>query len=181
MIAAPYPPDTLAKGWRFEIDMEKVERSDTWLRAKTGAMRGALLLLWSRAWQQTPCGTLPDDDAPVHRVVPASEAPPLAWFMDLDTSMLLPSAASHAAEPENPDTPPKGAQAAQAPVKPSGRASTTPKDGAGPQGFRCALWSNGILEVRRETVGGAAELVLFSADEVRHLVRYLERMAESGA
>ena len=84
-------------------------------------------------------------------------------------------------EPEDPVTPPKGAQAAQAPVKPSGRASTTPKDGAGPQGFRCALWSNGILEVRRETVGGAAELVLFSADEVRHLVRYLERMAESGA
>ena len=50
-------------------------------------------------------------------------------------------------------------------------------------GYRAA--PNGILEVRRETVGGAAELVLFSADEVRylvrHLVRYLERMAESGA
>lgn len=59
---APYPAETRAKGWRFEVDMETVKQSDTWLRAKTGAMRGALLLLWSESWQQTPCGTLPDDD-----------------------------------------------------------------------------------------------------------------------
>ena len=125
----------------------------------------------------------PDDDPPIHRLVPASEAPPLARSMDFGTSMLLPwkPAASQVAEPEDPVTPPKGAQAAQAPVKPSGRASTTPKDGAGPQGFRCALWSNGILEIHRETVGGAADFILLAADEVRHLVRYLERMAESGA
>lgn len=58
----PYPAETRAKGWRFEIDMEKVKASDTWLRAKTGEVRGALLLLWSEAWQQTPCGTLPNDD-----------------------------------------------------------------------------------------------------------------------
>lgn len=58
----PYPADTRAKGWRFEIDTEAVKASDTWLRARTGAIRGALLLLWSEAWQQTPCGSLPDDD-----------------------------------------------------------------------------------------------------------------------
>lgn len=58
----PYPADTRAKGWRFEIDLEKAKASDTWLRAKTGAMRGALLLLWAEAWQQSPCGTLPNDD-----------------------------------------------------------------------------------------------------------------------
>ena len=62
MKPAPYPADTRAKGWRFEIDMEKIKASDTWLRAKTGEVRGALLLLWSEAWQQTPCGTLPNDD-----------------------------------------------------------------------------------------------------------------------
>ena len=58
----PYPADTRAKGWRYELDMERVKQSDTWLRARSGAVRGALLLLWSEAWQQTPCGTLPDDD-----------------------------------------------------------------------------------------------------------------------
>lgn len=59
---APYPGDTRSKGWRFEVDMETVKASDTWLKAKTGAVRGALLLLWSEAWQQSPCGTLPNDD-----------------------------------------------------------------------------------------------------------------------
>jgi hypothetical protein len=59
---APYPADTRAKGWRFEVDMEKVKQSDTWLRAKTGEVRGALLLLWGESWQQTPCGSLPADE-----------------------------------------------------------------------------------------------------------------------
>lgn len=59
---APYPPETRAKGWRFEVNMEQVEQSDTWLRARNGITRGALLLLWHKAWMQTPCGTLPNDD-----------------------------------------------------------------------------------------------------------------------
>ena len=58
----PYPADTRAKGWRFEIDTEAIKESDTWLKAKTGALKGALLLLWMQSWQQKPCGTLPDDD-----------------------------------------------------------------------------------------------------------------------
>jgi hypothetical protein len=58
----PYPADTLAKGWRFELAMEQFKRSDTWKLAKTGAIRGALMLLWAEAWQESPCGTLPNDD-----------------------------------------------------------------------------------------------------------------------
>lgn len=61
-LTPPYPADTLAKGWRFELDMEKFKRSDTWKLAKSGAVRGALLLLWAEAWQESPCGTLPNDD-----------------------------------------------------------------------------------------------------------------------
>ena len=58
----PYPANTRARGWRFELDMEKVKASDTWLRARTGEVRGALLMLWAESWMQTPCGSLPDDD-----------------------------------------------------------------------------------------------------------------------
>lgn len=48
--------------------------------------------------------------------------------------------------------------------------------------FRCALWSNGVLQIDRTTVGGAAEHVLLSADETRELVRYLDRLrVEEGA
>ncbi|MEI1276614.1 hypothetical protein V8G45_27290 [Klebsiella pneumoniae] len=61
MAAIPYPPDTRAKGWRFELDLERIERSDTW--ALTPAdLRPWLLMLWSTAWQQEPCGSLPDND-----------------------------------------------------------------------------------------------------------------------
>lgn len=41
--------------------METFKRSDTWKKARTGALRGALLLLWAESWQEKPCGTLPDD------------------------------------------------------------------------------------------------------------------------
>ncbi|WP_395652543.1 hypothetical protein [Brevundimonas sp.] len=42
--------------------MEKVKKSDTWLRARTGFVRASLLLLWAESWEQTPCGSLPNDD-----------------------------------------------------------------------------------------------------------------------
>jgi hypothetical protein len=58
----PYGADSRAKGWRFEIDYEKLEQSDTWALARTHSLRGALLLLWVTAWRQEPCGTLPADD-----------------------------------------------------------------------------------------------------------------------
>ena len=60
-VSAPYPADTRAKGWRFELDYEQIEQSDTWGAAKPDA-RPWLLLLWVTAWKQVPCGSLPADD-----------------------------------------------------------------------------------------------------------------------
>lgn len=60
-IAAPYPKDTKAKGWRFELDYERIEQSDTWALA-TPDMRPWLLMLWLTAWRQVPCGSLPAAD-----------------------------------------------------------------------------------------------------------------------
>ncbi|TDV39550.1 uncharacterized protein DUF1376 [Paraburkholderia caballeronis] len=61
MTAIPYPPDTRAKGWRFELDYERIRQSDTWALAAS-EIRPWLLMLWMTAWEQTPCGSLPDDD-----------------------------------------------------------------------------------------------------------------------
>ena len=58
---APYPSTTRAKGWRFELDMERARQSDTWVLA-TPEARPWLLMLWTTAWEQTPCGSLPNDD-----------------------------------------------------------------------------------------------------------------------
>lgn len=59
---APYPTDTRAKGWRFELDLEQIDQSDTWALTPPD-LRPWLLMLWASAWRQTPCGSLPDDDA----------------------------------------------------------------------------------------------------------------------
>ncbi|SSW67276.1 hypothetical protein AVE30378_02540 [Achromobacter veterisilvae] len=58
---APYPADTRAKGWRFELDHERIRQSDTWALAAP-EIRPWLLMLWMTAWEQTPCGSLPQDD-----------------------------------------------------------------------------------------------------------------------
>lgn len=61
MAEAPYPADTRAKGWRFELDYEQIEQSDTW--ALTPAeYRPWLLMLWLTAWKQVPAGSLPAND-----------------------------------------------------------------------------------------------------------------------
>lgn len=65
-----------------------------------------------------------------------------------------------AGEPPEPDNPPKGAEAAQAPADPRGRDDATPNDDVVPQGiqvsidgggnddtFSCALWSNGTFTI----------------------------------
>jgi hypothetical protein len=62
MKSAPYPADTRAKGWRFELDLERIRQSDTWALASAD-LRPWLLLLWATAWEQTPCGSLPSDIA----------------------------------------------------------------------------------------------------------------------
>lgn len=57
----PYPGDIRAKGWRFELDYERIEQSDTWALA-TPEMRPWLLMIWLTAWKQAPCGSLPAND-----------------------------------------------------------------------------------------------------------------------
>jgi hypothetical protein len=54
----PYASDTRAKGWRFEIDHERIRQSDTWALAAAD-VRPWLLMLWMVAWEQAPCGSLP--------------------------------------------------------------------------------------------------------------------------
>lgn len=58
---APYPADTRAKGWRFELDHERIRQSDTWSLA-SAEVRPWLLMLWMVAWEQAPCGSMPADD-----------------------------------------------------------------------------------------------------------------------
>lgn len=57
----PYPPDTRAKGYRFELDYERINQSDTWALAPA-YLKPWLLMTWLIAWQQTPCGSLPDSN-----------------------------------------------------------------------------------------------------------------------
>jgi len=57
----PYPADTRAKGWRFELDHERIEQSDTWALAPS-EVKPWLLMLWLSAWRQEPCGSLPNED-----------------------------------------------------------------------------------------------------------------------
>lgn len=57
----PYPAATRSKGWRFELDVERIQQSDTWALAAPMA-RPWLLMIWTVAWQQVPCGSLPSDD-----------------------------------------------------------------------------------------------------------------------
>lgn len=59
--APPYPSDTRAKGWRFELDLERIRVSDTWALAPAD-LKPWLLMLWATAWEQTPCGSLPAED-----------------------------------------------------------------------------------------------------------------------
>lgn len=60
-LAPPYPADTLAKGWRLELDVDRLMRSDTWSLAKPD-VKPWLLMMWTVAWQQQPCGSMPADE-----------------------------------------------------------------------------------------------------------------------
>lgn len=61
--APPYPKDAQARGWRFELDLDRIEQSETWLLASTDpGLRPWLLMLWCQSWRQYPAGSLPDDD-----------------------------------------------------------------------------------------------------------------------
>ena len=67
----PYPPDTKAKGWRFELDYESIDQSGTWALAAIAGQEGRPLLLmqWYVAWQQAPCGSLPSDESVVAALI----------------------------------------------------------------------------------------------------------------
>lgn len=74
---APYPPDTRAKGWRFELDYERIEQSDTWAMAEEVPMaQHALVFMWLMAWRQEPCGSLPADEAVIRS---KCRIPPKLW------------------------------------------------------------------------------------------------------
>lgn len=78
---APYPADTRAKGWRFELDYEQMEQSETWpLAAEIPMAQHALLFMWLTAWsKQVPCGSFPDDEEVIRAAcrIPASTWPKL--------------------------------------------------------------------------------------------------------
>lgn len=71
----PYPADVRAKGWRFELDHERIEQSDTWALAPAD-VKPWLLMLWLTAWRQEPCGSLPADD----ELIAAKTGMPLKTF-----------------------------------------------------------------------------------------------------
>lgn len=73
---APYPSTTKAKGWRFELDYEAIQQSDTWALADEVPMaQPALLMMWLTAWAQIPCGSFPSDEAVIRAKckIPAKE------------------------------------------------------------------------------------------------------------
>jgi len=80
---APYLADTRAKGWRFELDHERIRQSDTWALAAP-EIRPWLLMLWMTAWEQTPCGSLPQDD----ELIAARIGMPLEQFRAVRSRLL---------------------------------------------------------------------------------------------
>lgn len=81
----PYPADTRAKGWRFELDYEQIEQSDTWdIAAEIPMCQHALLMMWLVAWRQEPCGSLPSDEAVIRA---KCKIPPKAWAQCRDVLM----------------------------------------------------------------------------------------------
>ena len=80
---APYPTDTRAKGWRFELDYERIRQSDTWALAAP-ELRPWLLMLWMTAWEQTPCGSLPNNE----ELVAAKIGMPLESFTSVKRVLL---------------------------------------------------------------------------------------------
>lgn len=80
----PYPADTLAKGWRLALNIQAVKASEAWLVARSGAIRGQILLMWSEAWQQAPCGTLPNDKKYIATLIDV----PLSAFLKNEAALM---------------------------------------------------------------------------------------------
>lgn len=57
----PYPTTTKAGDFRFELDIARMHRSDTWAIAER-RQRPFLVMVWIESWTQFPAGSMPDDD-----------------------------------------------------------------------------------------------------------------------
>jgi hypothetical protein len=113
--------------------------------------------------QTKPVSGLPDQSAP--ELAPRKKGQPIPPEPGPQQVLKAEPATADATDRGAPDTrsPRVGAMGA-------GQAA----DAAPADGFRCALWSNGTLQIERSTVGGAAGLILLSRDETRALVAYLD-------
>jgi uncharacterized protein YdaU (DUF1376 family) len=81
----PYPSDTRARGWRFELDYEQIEQSDTWdMAAEIPMAQHALLMMWLISWRQEPCGSFPNDEAVIRA---KCRIPPKVWAQCRDLLM----------------------------------------------------------------------------------------------
>jgi hypothetical protein len=59
LMPPPYPDNIRSKGWRFELDVERILQSDTWALTPDH-LRPWLLMIAMVSWIQTPCGSLPN-------------------------------------------------------------------------------------------------------------------------
>lgn len=81
----PYPADTRARGWRFELDYEQIDQSDTWdMAAEIPMAQHALLMMWLIAWRQEPCGSFPADESLIRA---KCRIPPKVWAQCRDVLM----------------------------------------------------------------------------------------------
>lgn len=74
--APPYPMETKAGGFKFELNIERMHQSDTWAIAEAH-LRGFLVMVWIVSWTQLPAGSLPQSDA----VIAARIGMPLSAFI----------------------------------------------------------------------------------------------------
>lgn len=59
--APPYEPDTAANGYGFDLDVVRMQNSDSWLICPP-ELRPWMMMTWVMSWTQRPCGSLPADD-----------------------------------------------------------------------------------------------------------------------
>ena len=149
-----------------------------WSLPEKGHQRPATKMPAPAAAPEPPPGP---GEVPIQRIVPAKDAAPLPITPPLfppingkphgvQVQACRPADRAMLASPAGAELLARTAEAMTDEVPAQMSASEPP--------LRIALWSNDTLQIERSnTVGGAAELVLLSADETRALVRYLDRMS----
>ena len=135
--------------------------------------------IYWRLGDGVPLAPAEDDDPIVQRVVPAGAAttsPALARkparqrrpLVDVPAWPGVMCTPGSNLPPPDPDE--------QGSVAKTAHVELTPvvSPGKPPKGMRVALWSDGQLQIQRSL----GDVILFTVDETRHLVRYLERLGE---